>query len=145
MPSITIPFNKDIGPVIDAFYAVSRARQNALVARNLELPSPVQVRLLIDTGASTSCIDPAALAPLGLSPTGLVPVITPSTGSKPVDMPQYDVRLIIPGPMAKAYDALPVTACSLGHQGFQGLIGRDVLSQCVFVCNGEAGIFTLCI
>ena len=44
------------------------------------LPPMVQVRALIDTGASHTCVDPTILHPLNLTPTGSTPVHTPREG-----------------------------------------------------------------
>jgi hypothetical protein len=100
------------------------------------VPNPVRVRGLIDTGASSTCIDsgslqsariasPAAsgasstcidsgsLAPLGLTPTGTISMMTPWTGATPHVCNQYDI------------------------------IGRDILAQCLFVYDGQAGNFSL--
>jgi len=73
-------------------------------------------------------------------------MLTPSTGSISHQTDQYDVGLAIPAPERAApllFPTVPVIACELlRSQGFHALIGRDILSQCVFVYNG-AGFFTL--
>jgi predicted aspartyl protease len=49
-----------------------------LAAENQPQPSPIQVRALIDTGASHTCVDPSVLRPLNLTPTGSTHVSSPS-------------------------------------------------------------------
>lgn len=145
MPSISIPFSRELGPVVDIYIGVTKAREQALANAGLPTPSILPIRMLIDTGATSSCIDESVIRPLGLAPTGIVPVMTPTTGAHPAEMFQYDVRLFLGAPLYKFFDALPVTACHLIPHGIQGLLGRDVLANCVFFCNGEAGFFTLAI
>jgi hypothetical protein len=38
---------------------------------------------------------------------------------------------------------LPVIECDFSTQGFQALIGRDILRHCIFVCDGPADTFRL--
>lgn len=133
------------GPIIEAFVGVSIPRREALLAAGQTVPNPIHIRGLLDTGASGTCVDPSVLAALGLTPTGTVPVSTPTTGATPVVVDQYDIGLIIPAGNGQPLlsQTLPVVASELlAAQGFHALIGRDILSQCVFVYNGS-GFFTL--
>jgi hypothetical protein len=100
---------------------------------------------LIDTGASGTCVDTTLLAPLGLTPTGSVPVQTPSTNGVPVQCPQYDVMLIIPGAggVPLTFQAFPVLCTDFSTQGISGLIGRDVLALCSLFYNGVTGQYNL--
>jgi hypothetical protein len=133
------------GPMVYAFVGVSAPRAAALQAANQPIPSVIHIQGLLDTGASHTAVDPSVLQQLGLTPTGTVLVNTPTTGATPQTIDQYDVALVIPiqdkPPLIS--QTLPVTACELlAGQGFHALIGRDILSQCVFVYNGS-GFFTL--
>ncbi len=133
------------GPIVDALVGVSVPRRDALVAAGQAVPNVMQIRGLLDTGASHSAMDPMILNTLGLTPTGTVLVNTPTTGSAPVSVDQYDVAFMIPVANSPPLfnKTLPVTASELyAAQGFHALIGRDILSQCVFVYNGS-GFFTL--
>lgn len=131
--------------MVDAFVSVSLPRRAALTAANQLVPNPIQIRGLLDTGASNTAIDPSVLTALGLTPTGTALVNTPTTGNAPQTVDQYDVGFVIPGPDGGHLfsQILPVIASELlASQGFHALIGRDILSQCVFVYNGS-GFFTL--
>ncbi len=133
------------GPIIEAFVSVSKPRRDALAAANQAVPSPVNIRGLLDTGASGTAVDPSVLTALGLSPTGTTLVNTPTTGAMPQPADQYDIGFVIPAPngLPLFSQTMPVIACELlAAQGFHALIGRDILSQCVFVYNGS-GFFTL--
>jgi hypothetical protein len=132
--------------MVDAVVTVSAARRTALIAANQQVPNPVPIRGLLDTGASGTAVDPSVLTTLGLTPTGSTLVNTPTTGATPQPVDLYDVGFVIPGPAGGSHlfsQTLPVMASELlAAQGFHALIGRDILSQCVFVYNGS-GFFTL--
>jgi hypothetical protein len=131
--------------MVDAFVSVSQPRRAALLAAKQPVPNPVQIRGLLDTGASGTAIDPSVLTTLGLTPTGTTLVSTPTTGATPQTVEQYDIGIVIPAPSGAPLfgQTLPVIASELLlAQGFHALIGRDILSQCVFVYNGS-GFFTL--
>jgi hypothetical protein len=124
---------------------VSLPRLEVLKAANQAIPAPVAIRALVDTGASCTCVDPAVMLNLGLTPTGNVQVVT--AGNKPESRDQYDVALIIPsGPTDPVLilGAIPVVASNLKQdQGFDALIGRDILSQCILNYNGTMKTFTI--
>lgn len=131
-----------------AYVGVSHARAAALTTASLPLPTPVTIQALIDTGASGTCVDPSVLQTLGLTPSGSVTVNTPSTGNHPHTADQYDVSIFVPGSLATQPPLIVpnlAVVCSelLPSQGFHALIGRDILSVCIFTYNGAAGLFTL--
>lgn len=147
MPHFTLQLSPQ-GPLLLAFIGVSQARHAALTAANQPIPNAVQIQALVDTGASCTCIDPSVLQSLALTPTGIVTMNTPSTGTQPHTTQQYDVSIIIPGGLPThiplVVGNVPVVASQLAAaQGFQGLIGRDILAQCLFTYNGEMDQFTL--
>lgn len=144
MPHLTIQFAAQAGPLIDVMLGVSRPRAAALQAVSQRVPSPIQIRGLIDTGASGTCIDPGILKQLQIPVTGQVPMITPSTGATPVQADLFDVSLIlIHAELSYTFGALPVMCSELNHQGFDALIGRDILERCLLVYDGRAQIYTL--
>lgn len=144
MPHFTLQM-LPAGPMADAFIGVSQPRGVALLQAHQTIPALQQVRVLIDTGASGTCVDPSVLAALGLTPTGQVPVCSATSGTTPVMCDQYDVALMIPSPTGPfVAQTIPVTAHQLlAAQGFHALLGRDVLSRCVFIYNGTTHLFTL--
>lgn len=128
--------------------AISQARRQALEEQGQAVPTPILIRALVDTGATCTCIDTATLAPLQISPTGQSTLQTASTGNAPVLANQFDVALVIPGPTQGSaplvFETIPIVALDgLSTQGFQALIGRDILSKCVLHYNGDMGLFTL--
>ncbi len=131
-----------------AYIGVSKARHGALTTAGQPIPSLVQIQALVDTGASCTCIDPSVLNSLGLTPTGIVTVNTPSTGTQPHTALQYDVSILIPGALPThvplIVDNIAVVAAQLlAAQGFQALIGRDILAQCLLTYNGQMDEFSL--
>jgi len=148
MPHFTLSLTQQ-GAILIAVVGVSAARASALKDANLPIPKYEKVTAMVDTGASSTCIDPSVLLALNLTPTGSVLVKTPSTGLQPVSADQYDVSLIVPSsdtshvPLAIA--TLPVICCNdfLQSQGFHALIGRDVLSHCILIYNGGEMTFTI--
>lgn len=145
MPLIHLAFQGGDGPHIKALIGISAPRQRALVSAGLPVPTPVLVKLLIDTGASGTCLDPISIGSLGLSPTGTIPIQTPTTNGVPHQCNLYDISLIIPAPKGQPFyiDALPIVESSLKSQGIDGLLGRDVLANCVLIYNGSIGWYTL--
>jgi hypothetical protein len=117
----------------------------ALTAAGQPVPAPIPITGLIDTGASCTSIDLALLRQLGIPETGRTMVHTPSTqASAPHCASVYDISLALAHPlMARAFNALPVIEAQLIHQGIQALIGRDILSHCLFVYDGQSGNFAL--
>ncbi|HRD66679.1 MAG TPA: aspartyl protease family protein [Candidatus Competibacter sp.] len=144
MPGVNVQIQAN-GPIITAQIGVSSPRRAALTQSGATVPPSVPCRLLVDTGASCTCVDPTIIKQLGLSPSGSVPIHTPSTSPGNLHhCPQYDVSLIIVHPsLNRIFGAIPVLESSLCHQGIDGLLGRDVLSKCLLVYNGEIGLFTL--
>jgi hypothetical protein len=145
MPHFTLSMSPN-GPLMDAFVGVSQPRRNALTAAGQTVPNWVQIRALLDTGASGSCVDPSVLSSLALNPSGSIPMITPSTGTTPHVADQYDVSLMIPclnqAPLVFHTIGVACVELLLG-QGFHALIGRDILQQCVLTYNGNRNWFTL--
>ena len=143
MPHLTLPISVG-GPILDLAIGVSHPRRDALRRVGQKIPSPVKIRGLIDTGASSTCVDPAQLSQLGLTPTGQVPIYTPSTGETPYSCNQYDVGIVLIHPSLQlVIGEQPVIAPSLPLQGIHALIGRDVLARCLLVYDGANNQFVL--
>lgn len=148
MPHFTLSLIQH-GAILIAFVGVSTARSSALKEAGLPIPKFEKITAMVDTGASSTCVDPSVLHALNLTPTGSVLVKTPSTGLQPVPAEQYDVSLFVPSSDAShiplSIVTLPVICCKdfLQSQGFHALIGRDVLSHCILIYNGGENTFTI--
>jgi predicted aspartyl protease len=147
MPHFTLGIDVS-GAVVNAGVFVSEARRAALQRKNIDVPGPQIIRVLVDTGASFTSVDPSVLIALGITPTGTIDIVTPSTGKGMHTAETYDVDFAIGG--AKLEDQplrltnLRVAACELYfNQGIHALVGRDILRRCVLHYNGDLGMFTL--
>jgi hypothetical protein len=142
MPVLTTALTPE-GPVLTLVIGVSKPRADALLAAGLPVPSSVQIRALIDTGASSTCVEDGALQSLSLVPSGAISITTPSTGSNPVTCNQYDVGVFVVHPViALGLDTMPIIECQALGGGIQALLGRDFLALCLFVYDGQAQRFS---
>jgi|APMI01.1.fsa_nt_gi hypothetical protein len=133
-------------PLIGVYVGVSEPRAQALMKAGRSVPPPVYTTLLIDTGASSTCIDGARLGQLELDATGLVEIETPSTRGVPHSCQGFDVSLQIrpqTAGLAFVIPALPIIETGGFGFGFDGLLGRDVLSQCILIYNGVSKRYVL--
>lgn len=144
MPSLNFAIQNPHGPLVQVVIGVSDPRQQAMTAAGLPVPNPVTGTFLIDTGASTTCVDPSLIKALGIQPTGSVPIQTPSTQGAAHYCNTYDVLLYIPGGASGLYRAaMPIFETHLKSQGIDGLIGRDILDSCAMFYNGTTGQCTI--
>lgn len=145
MPHLTLQISSR-GPIVEMWVLASLPRIDALKHANKPLPSPVQTRALIDTGADCTAIDSTVLHQLGITPTGTTPIHTPSTQGSPHIALQFDVGIAFVHPVSTSslhIGSIPVIQADTANQGFGALIGRDVLSRCLFVYDGTAHSFCL--
>jgi hypothetical protein len=143
MPHFTLPFQFG-GPQLQLYVGVSQPKQQVLQQANMPVPQPILIYGLVDTGASTTAIDRGIIQALGLQPTGSMSILTPSTGSTPHPANTFDVSIVIPiSSLTFTVPAMQVFESSLNVQGIQALVGRDILSNCLFVYDGRANIFSL--
>jgi predicted aspartyl protease len=140
MPSFTaqLPDLQSLGPLVDMKIWIGTAVELALKKAGTGVPAPFSVKGMIDTGATGSVIQPAAVQALGLQPVGVVLINTPS--SQNVSCFQYLVRLVFPNNVV--VESLAIEAPLIGQQ-IQCLIGRDVLAHSVLVYTGYINQFTL--
>lgn len=134
------------GPLLNIQLAVTAPRANAQVASGIEVPQPISVVGLVDTGASSTGIDRTVVERLRLEPTGEMSVLTPSTGDNPTNVEQYDISVLIYSAADEIPMSVPILAVAeidIKNQGFDMLIGRDILSSCVLVYNDTTGLYTL--
>jgi hypothetical protein len=143
MPHFTLGLTAE-GPVINLLIGVSIPRLKALQGAGLPIPEAVNLRCLIDTGASGTCLDATAIAPLGLTPTGTTLIATPSTGVTPHQCDTYDVSVFFyHTDNSRLFGTVPIVATDFSAQSIHGLLGRDILSSCLFVYDGAAQIYSI--
>lgn len=145
MPHLTRIISPPNGPTLDVGVWVSEHRRKLMGASGVAIPAPIPVRVLVDTGARSTCLDLGPLGALGLVPSGTAQIQTASTGGTPVEAPVYDVSIVLLHKGQKFIRLFPVVQAigvSLAGQGIQGLVGRDILSECLFIYDGPSGTFT---
>ncbi|MYF71780.1 MAG: hypothetical protein F4053_17475 [Proteobacteria bacterium] len=146
MPHFTRRIDRG-GPTINVLLTVSAARFSALEKNGKKAPKPIVANGLIDTGASSTCIDQDVIQRLGLISTGQTHVHTPSTRDGPVLTDEYDCGLLIYARTTENPYAVPnlpvIEAPLLEMQGIHTLIGRDVLSKCILIYDGVMNTYTL--
>jgi hypothetical protein len=132
------------GAVFEAKVMASPQRVAWLKANGRYYPPPHVVRALVDTGASSSCVDVGVVSSLGLDPSGSASVHTPSTMGLAVYKLTYDACVVFgdgkPDPRTYVLDLIET---DLASQGFELLIGRDILARCVLNYDGPNGIFSI--
>lgn len=126
------------GPVIEANVTIEPNAAKGLLAQGKPLPKPKTGLVLIDTGASGTCIDDEAAQELGL-PVIDVAWLTSAT-HQDQECKIYPVQIIIPTVVLNCPRAM---GAALRAQGLIALIGRDILGNCNLFYNGPAGQFTL--
>lgn len=135
------------GPIIDAHIGPSEPLRNLMRARGIHIPPPINVQLLIDTGADTTTIAEIHMRSLGLTPSGAAPVRTITTGVTGAACNTYDTSLRIDshlfGDRPHEIPALEVLAQELHNEGIDGLLGRDVLSTLLTTIDGPRRTFIL--
>ena len=134
MPSLTASYDPEHGPVVEVLVSLPGDTQLS----RIEFMS---IRLLLDTGATTSAIAPEVLKNLGLTPKGLTTVFL-AGGSK--DMNRYLIDLSIPFREEQVHRRYVEVIEFLGPSDFyQGLLGRDILDQGTFHLLGKEKRFYL--
>jgi hypothetical protein len=143
MPILTLPLLSD-GAIVDLLIGVSRAKAVALAADKQPIPIPVQIRALIDTGCSGTCVEGEVLRSLGLIPINKTQVLTATTGQTPEIVDLYDASLAILHPQLNMIFApTPIMECKPLGRSYRCLLGRDLLAHCILSYNGTATTFTL--
>jgi hypothetical protein len=101
-----------------------------LKSSNSSNAATVEVRAMIDTGASVTCIPLPIIESLGLSPTGVVQVATPHGHSV---VKRYDVQIEI--------ERLGnFTVAVVGLEMDTALLGRDILSRFSILIHADGGM-----
>ena len=128
------------GPKIPVEIQIPNALAQSLGQQGMPVPTPVTGYALIDTGASVTAVDATIIQNLGVNPVGIAQVQTPF-GT--VQQNQYPVRLVFPGTPLPSIGTSQAIGSVLQSQGIIALIGRDVLTHFILICNGPGGFISL--
>jgi hypothetical protein len=138
------------GALVQILVGLARAETLILRQQGKPIPNPMSLQALIDPGAEQTCLSPEALAPLigmGIQPTKFVFANMPATVGF-TSATQYNVGLSVVHPSQNSKKNLILRTCPvleqpLGPLGYQALLGRDVLSNCLLIYDGPSARFTL--
>ena len=130
------------GPIVQVTIGVEQNIAQQLLSQGIPLPQPVPGVALIDTGATSTCIDEAIAQQLNLP---VIDVVSISSASH-VETKQnvYPVLIEVVG-IAIKFNAFRAIGVPLANQGIQVIVGRDLLQLCTLFYNGLIGSFTLSI
>jgi len=119
------------GAFIEVSITHPRVVQEKLKELGKNVPATVNVRALIDTGASSSVITPKVAEKLKLIQTGYQKVTSVQDEQ---DRPVYYGMILFPWGSGKE---IPIVSCPL--RNFDCLLGRDILMHWLFTYNGPDG------
>ena len=131
---------QNVGPNIEVILAPLEAQLKSIADHGGTTPQPVSGHALIDTGASTTCVDAetAQRAGMALVTTGRIMSATHTNELVPV----FAGRLTV-AQASITVNSTRAFGLNLKDQGLVALIGRDLLANCVLVYNGLDGSFSL--
>jgi len=144
MPRLIKPIDYR-GAVLNVEVGVTSLQRKTRERTGLPRVNPSIVPALLDTGASTSAIDPDLAIVLQLRPASTSRVHTPTSGDFGELRAVYQIHFSFVGPEPLVVsDSLFVVGCDrLTPNGYFMLIGRDILDRCQFLYDGPKGEFTL--
>lgn len=130
MPHITGSYGSS-GAIIDVEVGVCGPRRRLLLSMGLEVPPPVRLALLIDTGADTTMVSEQAMRTLQIPARGVRSIVGATTLIAPTDCDTHDVELRIttPGEEPLVVPAIEVLSRPFFNISNEGLLGRDVLDR----------------
>lgn len=127
------------GPRVQISLSPLEEQIKSLTDRGKDIPTPVVGHALIDTGASSTCIDQDAANRAGLAVVDSGPMHSATHANEIV--PIFAGLMKIHG--LSNIEAGRAYGVNLDSQGLIALIGRDVLSKCILVYNGIDNSFSL--
>jgi predicted aspartyl protease len=130
------------GPIVQVMIGLAQTFADQLLQQGTALPSPVSGHALIDTGASTTCVDDTIAQFMGLPAIDVVTMASASHASTQQNV--YPIHMQIVGSPIRVEVPRAIGA-NLQVQGIIALIGRDYLQHCVLHYNGLTGAITLSI
>lgn len=146
------------GPLVLAAWHAPEPLQDALAREGKRVPEPVEGALLLDTGATATCISEHAAERLSLPTVGLRRTHgAGGTSSNPVVLATLMISIadretsrtlaftgpavVVPGLERSSHDwGLAIRGESVS---LIGLLGRDILRHTTFQYNGKEGKLTL--
>jgi hypothetical protein len=144
MPILNGQLDPDGQAFVDLLVWLPSPRINALRAAGQNIPPPKVARGIIDPGAAVTVIDLQCRQALNLAPFRIRRAAVPNMPA-PINVWSYkiDLKIRLPSGLYLVRPMLSVFEMPLIQTGSDVLLGCDVLSQCQFIHNGSAGVFSL--
>jgi predicted aspartyl protease len=130
------------GPCVQVIIGLAQSFAEQLVQQGQAVPQSTSGVALVDTGASTTCIDDALAQQLRLPVIDVVQMTSASHAATQSNV--YPIQMEIVGSPITVNVPRAIGA-NLAPQGFVALIGRDYLQHCTLFYNGITGEITLSI
>ncbi len=130
------------GPCVQVTVGIANSLASQLIQQGQTLPAPISTIALIDTGASSTCVDEGIALQLSLPVVDVVKVMSASHSSTQQNV--YPIHIEFAG-IPIEFDVPRAIGAPLAAQGIGVLIGRDALAHCTLFYNGLTGEFTLSI
>jgi predicted aspartyl protease len=130
------------GPCVQIIIGLAQSFVEQLVQQGQTVPQPVTGMALVDTGASTTCIDDVLAQNLGFPVIDVVQMTSASHAGTEANV--YPIQMEIVGSPIRVNVPRAIGA-NLTPQGIVALIGRDYLQHCTLFYNGFTGEITLSI
>jgi len=135
------------GGLVTVSLGWSRARVRKLRREHRRVPARLEAIALLDTGAEVTCLDSRLIEELELPFDGVVLAKAPALGDVTFSA-KYAASLTIIHTSGRTDDHLVINDIAilelpLDLIGYQAVIGRDVLSRCLFLYNGIGERFAL--
>lgn len=132
------------GPILNVVISLPKPLVELYTKEGKNLPQPKTGIALVDTGATKSCIHNTIMKDLKVNSTGII-VSHTANGAKECNV--YPAHFSFPEARIEV-ELTSVVEVDLTGQYFDNkqiiaLIGRDVLSNSVFIYNGPLGLYTL--
>jgi predicted aspartyl protease len=128
MPICTIPYDAASGAEIDIYVS----KPGSTYTQEEVITSRRKLRLLIDTGASKTAINPKHIWEMQLLPSGKQMMRT-AIGEKEVNLYPVDLLFDIPQPPLIISD---LTIMEFPSSWRDGVLGRDFLEKIILEING---------
>lgn len=149
MNSLSVARTPD-GPLVELVIGLAAPDVQVLRQAGRPIPQSVTVQALLDCGSEITCADAQVLAALtssGMTLARLVFTNVPALSGLGAAC-VYAAGLTIVHPSGDPKTNLhlqehPIAEVALGHLGYQALIGRDILDECLFIYDGPGKTFTL--
>lgn len=128
------------GPLLDVTIAIPNSLKELFEEKGETPPDPVSGKVLIDTGASRTCVDDTIVQSLKIQPIDTTKIIT---AGGMIQKELYPVILGLPGTDFPHTEFTEVIGVDLNDAGIIALLGRDVLAHFICVYNGPEGTISL--